>query len=183
MPESIHVRRARPDDLALLAGLAESTFRAAFGADNDLQQMEAYVREAFAPARMRAELDEAGNVFLLALEAAGAALGYARLRRGPAADSVSGPDPVEIERIYVRAEAIGIGVGTALMRALLDDAVAAGYRTAWLGVWERNERALRFYQRRGFAIVGAHVFHFGSERQTDVIMECPLAVAGETSAG
>lgn len=134
VPESVHVRRARRDDLDALAELAESTFRAAFGADNDPDEMEAYVREAFVPGRMRAELADDRNVFLLALDAAAVPIGYARLRAGTAEDGVTGPDPVEIERLYVRPDAIGTGVGAALMRALVEEAVAAGCRTLWLGV-------------------------------------------------
>ena len=90
---------------------------------------------------------------------------------GPADPSVTGPEPVEIERICVHPNRTGRGPGSQMMRALLDEASAGGFRTAWLGVWERNERAIRFYESWGFAVVGTHAFQLGAEQQTDVIME------------
>jgi ribosomal protein S18 acetylase RimI-like enzyme len=54
------------------------------------------------------------------------------------------------------------------------DAIARARRrgaaTLWLGVWERNARGIRFYQREGFTHVGAHPFILGRDVQTDWIM-------------
>lgn len=61
------------------------------------------------------------------------------------------------------------------MRTTLETAAASGYRTLWLGVWERNPRAIAFYERWGFATVGSHVFRLGSDDQTDLIMERPVS--------
>jgi ribosomal protein S18 acetylase RimI-like enzyme len=88
---------------------------------------------------------------------------------------VKGPDPVELERIYVDKSAIGRGVGAALMEACLDAARRGGHRTLWLGVWERNPNAIGFYERLGFRQVGTHGFRFGSKLQTDLLMALPLA--------
>ncbi len=174
----IRIRRADRADAAALAELAERTFRDTFAADNAAEDLEAYVRDAFAVDRIRTELEAGSNAFLLAF-AGGAAspTGYAKLRVGPADPSVAGPDPIELERLYVDRDAIGRGVGAALMRAGLELARSAGHRTLWLGVWERNARAIAFYERWGFEAVGKHVFRLGSDDQTDVIME--RAVAGD----
>jgi len=56
------------------------------------------------------------------------------------------------------------------MQASLDAARRAGQRTLWLGVWERNARAMSFYEQWEFAKVGAHEFTLGSDVQTDLIM-------------
>ena len=97
--------------------------------------------------------------------------GYAKLRTGHADPSVTGPEPVELERLYVGRHVIGSGVGAALMQASLDAAQAAGHRTVWLGVWERNARAISFYVKWGFRIVGEHTFMLGTDAQRDLIME------------
>ena len=60
------------------------------------------------------------------------------------------------------------------MRASLDAARSAGHRTIWLGVWERNARAISFYERWVFEKVGDHVFRLGSDDQTDLIMARPV---------
>jgi ribosomal protein S18 acetylase RimI-like enzyme len=71
----------------------------------------------------------------------------------------------------VDRSALGHGVGAALLRAGLEAAGSAGHRTLWLGVWERNARALSFYERWGFEAVGDHVFRLGSDEQRDLILE------------
>jgi len=112
------------------------------------------------------------NTFLLAFVNDGEQpIGYAKLRTGTTDPSVTGPDPVELERLYVDRNAIGHGVGAALMRASLGAARSAGHRTLWLGVWERNIRAISFYAKWGFETVGDHVFRLGADAQRDLIME------------
>ena len=178
MFEQPHIHTATPADAEPLAALAERTFRDTFGDDNSIGDMEAYVRESFSLDRVRAELADDVNTFLLAfMDSEEQPNGYAKLRTGTTDPSVTGPDPVELQRLYVDRSAIKHGVGAALMRASLDAARSAGHRTLWLGVWERNARAISFYERWQFERVGDHVFRLGSDHQTDLIMARPVAGA------
>ena len=172
LSERLRIRSATSADAELLAALAEQTFRDTFADDNEAADMEAYVRDSFSPDQVRTELDDGASTFLLAFVDGGERpAGYAKLRTGTTDPSVRGPDPVELERLYVDRSAIGHGIGAALMRASLEAARSSGHRTLWLGVWERNARAISFYERWGFETVGDHVFRLGSDDQTDLIME------------
>ena len=143
--------------------------------DNVPADVESYIRDSFRADRLGDELANPDNLFLLAcLEESDPPLGYAKLRTGTMDPSIKGPHPVELERIYVDHAAIGRGVGAALMRAVLDAARRLGHQTLWLGVWERNARAIAFYKRWEFEVVGDHVFRLGSDEQTDLIMERTL---------
>ncbi len=171
MLDQLHIRPARLEDAKSVAAIAESTFRDTFAADSAAEDMEAYARDSFGIARMEAELSDSANSFLLAL--AGSShlpIGYAKLRSSTSEPSVTGPDPIELERLYVEQSAIGQGIGAALMRASLDAARDLGYRTVWLGVWENNTSAIAFYERWAFKKVGTHIFRLGSDDQTDWIM-------------
>jgi ribosomal protein S18 acetylase RimI-like enzyme len=166
MPGSPFIRVAAPADAERLADVAEQTFRDTFAADNSSHDMEAYVRDSFSQDRIRIELLDDGNRFLLAfVDDAERPAGYAKIRTGTSDPSVKGPNPVELERLYVDRRAIGQGVGAALIRAAFAQARHAGHRTMWLGVWERNARAIAFYGRWGFETVGDHVFRLGSDAQ------------------
>ena len=44
----------------------------------------------------------------------------------------------------------------------------------WLGVWEENHRALRFYTKNGFVAFDSHIFLMGDEAQTDIMMKLEL---------
>ena len=170
------VRDAHPSDLPALRDLAERAFRSAFAAQNDPADLEAYVRDAFDLARLGAEMEAPATQYVVA-EGDGALLGYATLRDAAVEACVTGPVPLEIQRIYAAPEAVGQGVGAALMRACLDRARTQGFETVWLGVWEENARAIAFYERWGFRTVGTHVFRLGSDDQTDLLMVRPATEA------
>lgn len=124
---------------------------------------------------VRAELADGANAFLLAfVDGAERPIGYAKLRTGTTDPSVTGLDPVELERLYVDRSALGHGVGAALMRASLDAARSAGHRTLWLGVWERNARS-RSTSGGGSRRSGTTRFGRGRTTRGDVIMERPVS--------
>ncbi len=118
---------------------------------------------------MAVELADPHSTFLLA-RMEGEAIGYAKLRAGEAPACVDGPRTIELERLYVDKNAMGRGMGAALMHACLDEARQAGYGAVWLGVWERNDRARTFYRKWGFRGVGAKTFTIGADVQNDVVM-------------
>jgi ribosomal protein S18 acetylase RimI-like enzyme len=164
------IRRAEPDDAGLLAELGARTFSETFAADNDPEDLAAYLASSFNPARQADELTDPASTFFIA-EVGGVAAGYAMLRAGETEKGVEGAKPVELVRLYVSREWLGRGVGEGLMRACVDEARRAGYETIWLGVWERNGRAQAFYRKWNFRAVGEHVFQLGSDPQTDILME------------
>ncbi len=88
---------------------------------------------------------------------------------------MTGPKPLELVRLYVLPESIGHGIGARLMQECLDTAASRGFETLWLGVWEHNPRAIRFYQKWEFEEVGSHLFQLGSDAQTDLILQKTLA--------
>jgi ribosomal protein S18 acetylase RimI-like enzyme len=168
-PTTPAIRCAGPDDAARLATLAESSFVDSFGADNRAEDMAAYIATAFGEAIQRAELEDARCCVFLA-EQNGEALGYAMLREGPAPACVGSARAVEVARLYAVRRRIGAGVGAALMQHCIREAAARGRDALWLGVWERNERAIAFYERWGFRRVGTQPFQLGSDLQTDHVM-------------
>ena len=170
---NVAVRVASQDDVALLAELGRETFRSAFAQYNTPEDMEAYLEENFSEDRVGQEISDPLATFLIA-ELSGKPLGYARLYAGDPNASVTGARPVELVRLYVLPESIGHGIGARLMKGCINTATSRGFETLWLGVWERNPRAIRFYQKWGFKEVGTHIFQLGSDAQSDLIMERSL---------
>jgi diamine N-acetyltransferase len=170
-PAGVAVRLAAPEDAAMLANLGARAFAGAFAADNTPEDMEAYLREHFSTEAVAAEFADPLAVFLVA-EIEGAPVGYAKLLADADAtpDCVHSRDPIELVRLYALQEWLGAGIGAALMRASLDTARARGNGSIWLGVWERNTRAIAFYRKWGFEDVGTKTFVLGSDTQTDRVM-------------
>jgi GNAT superfamily N-acetyltransferase len=177
---SLQVRTADARDHDLLARLGAQTFREAFAPDNTPEDMSNYLAKAFGPDRQAAELADPGTTFLIA-EAEGDAVGYARLKLGPAPDCILGIRPVEIARLYAVTAWVGRGVGAALMQACLEQAGRLGCDVIWLDVWERNLRAIDFYRRWGFVEVGTQPFVLGHDVQNDLLMQNRLSSASVDS--
>jgi ribosomal protein S18 acetylase RimI-like enzyme len=165
----ITIRRATPADAALLASLAASAFSDSFAADNSAENMALYMAKAFGESIQRAELSDAQRTVLFA-EQDGEVVGYAMLHEGPVPVSVGDDSALEIARFYSIKRTIGTGVGATLMQRCIEEAAARGKATLWLGVWDRNARAIAFYQRWGFVDVGTQTFTLGHDVQSDLVM-------------
>ena len=167
------IRRATVDDAVALTALAEKTFREAFAADNDPGDMDDYCKVSFVPDLQRAQIVDPQIDTLVAFNVEGTMTAYAQLRPGSPAEG-DAPEPVELWRFYVDAAHHGRGLAHQLMVSVLEAAAARGARTMWLGVWERNFRAQKFYRKFGFADIGTHTFVLGDDRQTDLLMALNL---------
>lgn len=175
----IMVRPAIVADATALSRLAATTFHDTFAADNRPEDMAAYLAATFAPSIQAAEIGDPAAVVLLAehVDDQGgppALIGYAHLASHEVPAAVTGPAPIELKRLYVARDWHGRGVAQALMAASLDAARARGRATLWLGVWERNARAVAFYAKLGFARVGEHAFVLGTDVQTDWLLVRPV---------
>ncbi|MEO8485510.1 MAG: GNAT family N-acetyltransferase [Betaproteobacteria bacterium] len=178
---AITIRLARAMDAPALAALAERTFRATFDPHNSDANMRLYCGRAYDAAIQAAEIADPRRVTIVA-DDGGALVGYAQLRQGDAPACVVADRPAEIQRIYVDARWHGRGVAQALMDAALGHARERRADRVWLGVWEHNARARRFYGKSGFAEVGDHAFVLGDEVQRDLVMVRELGAAVDSTA-
>jgi len=170
---TIYIREATLDDVSKLAALARMTFVETFGESNTKEDMERYVQKAFNRDEVKAELLDKRNTFLLAYDRDTLA-GYAKLRTGDEPKELKGKKAVEIQRIYVRKSFIEKKIGNHLMEHCLSICKKRKFSMVWLGVWEYNPRAIRFYEKWGFEQFGKHSFLLGFDEQTDILMKRPL---------
>lgn len=167
------IRTGVPADAAVLAELARTTFYETFAASNDATDMALHLERAYGVAQQSAELRDPAITTLL-VEQDGRAIAYAQVRDGHVPDCVTGAAPIELWRFYVAPGFHGRGIAQQLMDRVKAEAGRRGMKTLWLGVWEHNARARAFYAKCGFADAGQHVFLFGTDPQTDVVMTLAL---------
>ena len=168
----IFIRPATPEDAKPLTDLAYTTFWDAFAdhPKNAPDDLANYMRQAFSLEQITAELADERSVFLLA-EIEGEPAGYAKITFDVIEPGITAERPVELNRLYSQQKYLGHGVGQALMDACFERAREGGRDVMWLGVWEYNPRAQRFYEKNGFSVVGKHVFQLGTDPQTDLLMQ------------
>jgi ribosomal protein S18 acetylase RimI-like enzyme len=163
------IRRADVRDAATLAELAESTFRDAFAAGNAAQDMDLHCARHYGAPRQQSELADP-NVATLLAEDGSSAVGFVQLRWQPPPVAVDSHRPMEIWRFYVRRTWHGSGAARELMAEALRWAEAQRADVVWLGVWERNPRAIAFYRKAGFEARGHKLFQVGNDPQRDLVM-------------
>lgn len=169
------IRRGEIGDAETLASLAIEIFNDTFAAHplNKPEDMTAYIAGAFSLEQARGEMVDANSIIFIA-EVDEKMVGYAKLHEHSTETCVSDPNPIELQRLYVAKDFHGRGVAESLMNECFSEAELRNYRTIWLGVWEHNYRAQRFYEKIGFVKVGTHVFRLGTDPQTDWVMERKL---------
>lgn len=162
------IRHATPGDATLLASFAAQAFSDTYRDISDAQEIADYVAEHFRPEVMADVIADPACTTLLAW-VDGQLAGYAIVKDEAAPDCVNSPAPLKLWRIYLGEGFIGRGLGAALMQAVHAEARRRGAHTLWLGVYDRNVRAVEFYERCGFAKVGGQEFLFGGQIYIDPV--------------
>lgn len=163
------VRIAEVADAKSLALLAEETFRQAFAQENTIADMNHYCSKSFSE---KIQSDEISNrkIITLVIEYDNEMVGYSQLHWGDGPKCINTNDVGEIRRIYIRRLWHGKGVALQLMKASIEQLKEKSNRGIWLGVWEKNPRAIAFYKKLGFIVMGEHKFMLGEDLQRDIIM-------------
>lgn len=169
------IRQATVEDARVLTDLAYTTFWDAFAhhPKNAPDDLNHYMRQAFNREQIATEVSDTKNIFLIA-EFDGEAAGYSKIVIDNIEPGITAERPVELSRLYSHQKHLGQGVGQSLMDACVERARAEDRDVMWLGVWEYNPRAQRFYEKNGFRVVGSHVFLLGKDPQTDLLMQREL---------
>lgn len=173
MKLNLTFRQCIPDDIHTLCNFSYKTYHETFAHMNTPSNMKTYLEQSFNIDKLSGELSNSNSLFYF-LYANGKLAGYLKLNETPSQTDLNDTQSLEIERIYVAKEFQGEGFGNALMNKAIDIANTRKKLYVWLGVWEKNDRALLFYKKNGFYKVGTHSFFMGEEEQTDFVMRKDL---------
>ena len=166
---SISIRYAGAADAELVADMSRQTFYDTFAAVNTKEDMDKFMNEQFSKEALMEEVADSKNIFLLAFDA-DSPVGYAFMREGEKRPEFEGKSSIEIARIYATKSSIGKGVGKELMEECMFVANLMNRSIIWLGVWEKNKRAIEFYSQWGFEKFAEHDFVLGNDIQKDWLM-------------
>jgi ribosomal protein S18 acetylase RimI-like enzyme len=141
------------------------------GPDFPPADLQTYLSENYSTSATAKEIENSDEDMIVATSTSDTILGFALMTRGP-------PEPCikdiqkqgELQRLYIHPSAQGQGVGKLLVSRVEEEARRQGFENLWLGVYEKNYRAIEVYERLGFQRVGTHEFVTGKEVQMDLIM-------------
>lgn len=170
---NINIRKVTLNDIDQLQKIGRQTFSETFSGDNSEEDMKKYLDEHFSIEKLTNELQNPDSEFYFAV-LDNTVIGYLKLNFGESQTELKDNKALEIERIYVPKEYHGQSVGQVLYEKAIQVARHKEVDYVWLGVWEENHRALRFYKKNGFAEFDKHIFRLGNDEQTDIMMKLPL---------
>ena len=170
---TIEIRKSTVSDLETIQNISIHTFKETFAAVNTPENIANYVKENFNMEQLTTELNNDNSQFYVAYSNA-EAVGYLKINFGDAQTESINENALEVQRIYVLQNFHGKNIGQLLLDKVKKIAKSSGVDSVWLGVWEENHRALRFYTKNGFFVFDKHVFIMGNDEQTDLLMQFGL---------
>ncbi|MCU7616448.1 GNAT family N-acetyltransferase [Chryseobacterium sp. PBS4-4] len=171
--DNIILKAVNQNDIEQLQQIAKQTFFDTFSPHNTEENMMKYLSEGFTEEKLISEIQNQNSKFYFALSE-NKVIGYLKVNIGDAQTELQNSNALEIERIYVSKDFHGQKVGQILYDKALQIAKDENVDYVWLGVWEENLRAIQFYRKNGFKEFNKHIFKFGNEEQTDIMMKLDL---------
>lgn len=167
---NISIRQAQPADVDTIVSLGQKTFVETYGDTNSKETVAAYVDKMFNQERIEKEVITFGERFFIAY-VGDLPVGFTKLSENKQPKGLNGKKKIEVERIYVLKEYQGFKIGTELIEKVLQVADGEAYKIVWLSVWQKNNKAIQFYQKAGFVIYDTDEFEFGEEIHQDFLMK------------
>ncbi|WP_432712432.1 GNAT family N-acetyltransferase [Pedobacter sp.] len=170
MKNTIDIRKATVNDVVQLQQISRQTFVEAYSALNTVENLNKYLEEDFSVEKLTGELHNGESEFYFALQGQ-QVIAYLKLNKGLSQTELRDEEALEIERIYVLQEYQGMKIGQLLYEKALQVSKDSKASYLWLGVWEENTNAIGFYKKNGFVPFDQHIFKFGDDEQTDIMMK------------
>ncbi len=170
---NIDIIKVSLNDLENLQIISKITFFETFSALNNAEDMAKYLNENLSLDKLNIELSDSNSAFYFAISN-NKTIGYLKLNFGAAQNELKNKQCLEIERIYVLKEYHGKKIGQLLYDKAIQIAKEKNVNYVWLGVWEKNLRAINFYKKNGFVGFDKHIFKLGDDEQTDIMMKLEL---------
>jgi diamine N-acetyltransferase len=169
----IIIQEAKNTNLKELQSISIQTFKETFTEHNSEADMNHYLENSFSDEKLDGELNNPDSKFFFAFFE-NKIVGYLKLNIRSAQTEIQNQNAMELERIYVLKEYLGKQVGQQLFQQAIHSAKLNHVDFLWLGVWEHNQRAIRFYEKNGFIAFDKHQFKLGQDVQTDIMMKLLL---------
>lgn len=171
--ENFSIKECSLKDIKKIKYIGEKTFYETFSNENTDEDMKKYLKENFSYGQIESEIKNNSSRFYI-VENSDKVLAYMKLNFDKAQTDTGHDNTLEIQRIYVSQENKSKHIGKMLMQKAIEVGKNSNLNYIWLGVWEHNINAIKFYEKQGFEKFDTHVFKLGEDEQTDNLMKLTL---------
>ncbi|MBM7868646.1 ribosomal protein S18 acetylase RimI-like enzyme [Clostridium pascui] len=171
--DNLVIKECSLKDIEKIKYISEKTFYETFSNDNTKEDMENYLKENFSYEKLESEIKNNGSKFYV-VENNEEAVAYMKLNFDKAQTELGHDNTLEVQRIYVSQECKGKHIGKLLIQKSIEIGKGNNLDYIWLGVWENNINAIKFYEKQGFNKFDTHIFKLGEDEQMDNLMKLIL---------
>ena len=163
----------KKEEVKHLQLISKNTFSESFAKDNSIENLKSYFKAAFSSKQLAKELNNSLSRFFF-IYVDETLCGYFKINIGESQTEIKSDDGLELERIYILAEYQGKKIGEKILEKIKNIAMLEQKKYVWLGVWELNTKAIKFYERFGFKKFDTHIYQIGEDAQIDWMMKMML---------
>ena len=167
------IKKCTLEDINEVKEISEKTFSETFAEENTEEDMKNYLEENFSYEQIKKEVSNDKSIFYIVKDEAEVAA-YMKVNFEEAQTEEGYNNSLEVQRIYVLEKYKGKKIGKTLIEKAKEIGKENNLEYIWLGVWENNFPAIKFYEKQGFEKFDTHIFVLGDDEQTDNLMKYKL---------
>lgn len=171
--EKFLIKECTLKDIESIKSIGKKTFYETFAKDNTKEDMEKYLKESFSYEQVKSEIENKNSIFFIVKDNDEVA-GYMKINFEGAQTEPDHNNSLEVQRIYILEKYKRKYIGEKLIQKAIEIAKDNNLDYIWLGVWEININAIKFYEKQGFKKFGTHIFVVGEDEQIDNLMKLKL---------
>ncbi len=171
--DGLLIKQCGLEDIEKIKYIGEKTFYETFSDQNTEEDMHNYLKENFSYEQIESEVKNDSSRFYIA-ESNTEVAAYMKINFDKAQTEVGHENTLEVQRIYALKEYQGKHIGKSLIERAIELGKENKINYIWLGVWEHNLSAIKFYEKQGFEKFDIHVFRLGDDEQIDNLMKLVL---------
>jgi diamine N-acetyltransferase len=170
---NLSIKECSLKDIEKVKYISEKTFYETFSGENTKEDMENYLKENFSYEKLGSEIKNNGSKFYI-VETNEGVVAYMKVNFDKAQTETGHDNTLEVQRIYVLQEYKSKHIGKKLIQKAIEIGKNNSLNYIWLGVWENNINAIKFYEKQGFEKFDTHIFKLGEDEQIDNLMKLML---------
>lgn len=158
----ISIERAAINDVQLLTQISKQTFIESHGNSAPASVIESYIKKNYSIEALSNEINNITNIYHI-ISFKGNPAGFSKIILNNSHANIPSLDVTKLERIYLLQKFYGLKLGEELLNFTIALSKQSSQKGMWLYVWKENKRAINFYTRSGFEIIGSYDFKLSED--------------------
>ncbi|HMT28162.1 MAG TPA: N-acetyltransferase [Bacteroidia bacterium] len=151
------ITQAKLTDVPVLSEIGRLSFIESHGTSAQESDINSYVKKAYNHETIKAEIENPENNYYLIIEN-GTPAGFSKMQLNTGHSNIQLSNVCKLDRIYLLKEFYNLNLGRELLNFNLELAKQNNQSGMWLFVWKDNTRAVNFYKKLNFEVIGTYEF-------------------------